>query len=93
MLDATSGPGEEVDLPGGDEETRGEEQGVTGQEREEQPALDEEDDEADPEQLGAEWSSSQLGSIQRMPRAAAESGVQSSLTAARRHRPLPEVRR
>ena len=46
--------GEQVDLPGGDEQPEREEQGVPGQEREEQPALDEDDDQADPEELGAE---------------------------------------
>ena len=46
--------GEEVDLPGGDEQAQREQQRVARQEREEQPALDEDDDQADPEELGAE---------------------------------------
>ncbi len=45
---------EDVDLVGGDEQPDREQQGVTGQEREQQPALDEDDQQADPEELRAE---------------------------------------
>ena len=46
--------GEDVDLLGGDEQPHREQQGVAGQEREEQAALDEDDHQAEPEQLAAE---------------------------------------
>ena len=46
--------GEDVDLLGRDEQPHREEQGVTGQEREEQPALDEDDRQAEPEQRAPE---------------------------------------
>ena len=48
------GPGGEVQLVGGQEQAEGEQQRVTGQEREQQPALDEDDDQADPHELGVE---------------------------------------
>ncbi len=62
------GPVGEVELVGGEEQPEREQQGVTGQEREQQPALDEDDDQAD--QTNSVWklSSSQLGSIHGIPR-------------------------
>ena len=49
-----AGPGKTSILLGRDEEPHREEQGVAGEEREEQSALHEDDDEAEPEQLLAE---------------------------------------
>ena len=46
--------GEDVDPPGRDEQAHREQQGVTGEEREEQAALDEDDHQAQPEELAAE---------------------------------------
>ena len=55
MSSSTNGGArEEVELAGGDEQAEREQQGVAGQEREEQPALDEDDQQADPEQRRAE---------------------------------------
>src|SRR3546814_13240040 len=45
---------EDLDLPGRQEEPDAEQQGVTGKEREEQPALDEDDAQEDPEPGGTE---------------------------------------
>ena len=60
--------GEDVDVLAGDEQPHREQQGVARQEREEQPALHEDDHQAEPEQRLAEpVSSSQFGSIQSIP--------------------------
>jgi hypothetical protein len=48
------GSGEQVELPGGDEDPEREEQRVAGEDGEEQPALHEDDEQAEPEQLRAE---------------------------------------
>ena len=48
------GAGGQVQLVGGQEQAEREQQGVAGQEREQQPALDEDDDQADPDELRVE---------------------------------------
>ena len=53
--------GHDVDPVGGDEETQREEQRVARQEREEQPALDEDDQHADPDERRAELVQQLLG--------------------------------
>ena len=55
----------------GDEEPEAKQQRVAGQEREEQPALDEDDGEADPDERGAEPVEQVGGSIQSIPRMSA----------------------
>src|SRR5262249_32373883 len=55
------GPAAEVELVGGQEDADRHHERVTGQEREEQPALDEDDDQADQDELGPEMVQQPLG--------------------------------